>query len=73
MSDTPLSSKQMNWQPIETAPNDGTEILGYLYTGRIRVIKGNREGSWIDADSQNFDNWYAPEPTHWMPLPELPT
>lgn len=51
------------WQPIETAPKDGTVIdLWYPDFGRLA-------DQWYDAD----DGWFvAPNPTHWMPIPEPP-
>ena len=74
-----------DWQPIETAPRDGTWIL---------LTGGSIEYSW-DGDSQPaavvgqyaialtterwqfawYDGGYYGEyvdPTHWMPLPEPP-
>jgi hypothetical protein len=60
------------WQPIETAPKDGTRIL----------IFGAREcygGDYISL--AYWDHWwrgdydepvYVDEPTHWMPLPPPP-
>lgn len=73
----------MNWQPIETAPKDGTAIL--------TVVRGFRPAvtQWVEfegearfsEDPENFteeDHFHEYffgslyEPTHWMPLPEGP-
>jgi len=68
----------MEWQPIETAPKDGTEI--WAYNGeqvRMHWItwehEGESGGMWQYADEILSD--VAPDcwqPTHWMPLPEPP-
>ena len=56
----------MMWQPIETAPKDGSFILLASPKGRIA------DGFW----SLVYGVWSWPyvmvEPTHWMPLPERP-
>jgi len=60
------------WQPIETAPKNGKEILCWVgsgYTGghlMLSYIKNNGTNYWGDWD---LDRW---EPTHWMPLSEPP-
>ena len=77
-----------DWQPIETAPRDGTPVLCYLhypdgtpwghlvmtYDPHVRV--GNSPpGSWSDGASTlyNLDDRDNLEiPTHWMPLPAPP-
>ena len=57
------------WQPIETAPRDGTEILCYdsavLY-GKGNIILNWENGSWVDFYKRIYD------PTHWMPNPKPP-
>lgn len=60
------------WQPIESAPKNGTEVL--LWHGRTAV------GSYVvDSIMPEWRNrWvclggYIADPTHWMPLPESPT
>lgn len=65
----------MKWQPIETAPKDGTRVLLFVppygaSTGHYRA-----QHNWGETAS----NWYAhsvlnkeAEPTHWMPLPPPP-
>lgn len=72
-SDNPQTT---NWQPIETAPRDGTWIFGYWPTMSIteypRVIFAD--------DHSEHDIWFMPDnldfgcvyPTHWMPLPPPP-
>lgn len=66
------------WQPIETAPKDGTSIL--LYVDGC-VIEGNYRGSedykywgYVSLNSHGCGccGEDDPEPTHWMPLPEAP-
>ena len=61
------------WQPIETAPRDGTPVLCYLPQG------GGAYGSAILEARHNGDiygwqsgNGMMLRPTHWMPLPEPP-
>ena len=63
------------WQPIETAPRDGTEIIGRagLWVEVTAFFKGTkpweRKEAWVTS---NDDDGYAQDfkPTHWLPLPE---
>src|SRR5687767_272462 len=63
------------WQPIETAPKDGKEILigwfGYFEPSMHVAFWHGRLSCWCQTH-QAFTtdkNW---QPTHWMPLPEPP-
>jgi hypothetical protein len=58
------------WQPIETAPTDGTRVM--LCAGRWHYLAGVQ---WEDDDGRPV--WFGgdvvvDDPTHWMPLPALP-
>lgn len=59
----------MKWQPIETAPKDGTDILlGFANDNRPAVVAGWYD-NWEEYDTINV---VKGRPTHWMPLPEAP-
>ena len=68
------------WQPIDTAPKDGTWILlagdsGYTTTPfRVSVCQYSFDtyySWWRDHAGDNFRD-DGDEPTHWMPLPPAP-
>ena len=71
----------MKWQPIETAPRDGTFILlagpsGYSTTPlRVEVCRYLPEyrplNPWQNHSNDSFTDGGEP-PTHWAPLPEMP-
>lgn len=54
----------MEWQPIETAPVDGFEILGF-FAGVVAI-------TWFFRGNWEVGSGTVWEPTHWMPLPEPP-
>lgn len=76
MSD--LSERLGAWQPIETAPRDGTWVLltggsiayGWCEDDKPPMAVGQRAGdcwqfAWYDSGYYGkYEN-----PTHWMPLP----
>lgn len=64
------------WQPIETAPKDGTTIDLWLQAGeRIADARWNRDAwrFWCQDEFESMD-WIkiVGRATHWMPLPEPP-
>jgi hypothetical protein len=69
------------WQPIETAPKDGTGVLmvdmkvskpepscAYFYADRWWVLPLQER---FDIGNDDCPWWTSP--THWMPLPTLPS
>ena len=66
------------WQPIETAPKDGTEILllGNLVPPCVDAGEKSRViAYWTDHNSGGWVWHGAPSTkfTHWQPLPALPS
>jgi len=88
----------MNWQPIETAPKDRTDVLVLLNCAGVAVVhiafwrsreewelSGQYCGGWDSLE--DWEGWWSYTensvgqskldglwfPTHWMPLPPLPT
>lgn len=61
------------WQPIETAPRDGSDILVY---GRGNYSVAYWSGKeWRDIGDIGWAGIYGDEgnqPTHWIPLPASP-
>ena len=73
------AAKVQQWQPIETAPKDGTEIIlsreARVTSGLWFDMGGDDEGAegwsgWVSQDG-GFSEEHPP--TNWMPLPEPPT
>jgi len=68
----------MSWQPIETAPKDGTRVWLYCPEDEPTQVVGE----WIEGDGYALWAYVdacmrdvvpeGPSPTHWMPLPEGP-
>ena len=66
------------WQPIETAPRDGTPILAAIPTPAISgqthwrgvLFWSNGSGGfWLNRDNRVL---MPGDPTYWMPLPAGP-
>lgn len=72
-----------NWQPIATAPSDGTEVLTAYYhhpvlrTDNTLAVAGRwsrnvgsfHDGEWVCSF---YDGFALNTPTLWQPLPEPP-
>lgn len=57
-----------DWQSIDTAPRDGTEVLAWLLGGYCEVVYWHTlEDHWTAGAGED-----VVLPTHWMPLPKGP-
>lgn len=76
----------MEWQPIETAPRDGRDIIVVTVYAEIPtpfvacwsdtfcewIIGGDCVFGLVVNGAVNIDDTCSINPTHWMPLPEPP-
>jgi len=76
----PPSEPPATWQPIESAPRDGTRILSYQPNGAwqsARPWRGERIEVvyWHQPGNPEAEGMWVPShrPTHWMPLPAPPS
>lgn len=75
------------WYPIETAPKDGTTVMGFdpkypMFCDAARIVQWTTTGTSIEDEEEEgrAQGWTGPrdgfvgdfEPTHWMPLPDPP-
>ena len=68
------------WQPIETAPKDGTEILvcevtrttPFMQVVQWQTYTAREGGDWFILCGLAADPDLYFTPTHWMPLPTPP-
>lgn len=71
------------WQPIETAPKDGTCILVFpaIFSGQtVAIASWDRDEHsrkprpfWRHDSFAGVSMSRANQPTHWMSMPEPPT
>jgi len=66
-----------DWQPIETAPKDGTRILayglcGFLSQPGIATVTWSGKFWVCDPNEATEYDYEECELTHWMNLPEPP-
>jgi len=62
--------RRMTWQPIETAPKDGSHILLYRRGSQFVGYYGAANSNWYINTPGLLTMW--PLPTHWMQLPPHP-
>lgn len=64
----------LSWQPIATAPKDGTDILVMtgetMHVVRWENVHGDFDYWVVDDNKHGPFTLRGKEPTHWMPLPE---
>jgi hypothetical protein len=66
----------VGWQPIETAPKDGTEFDVWNAYSEERIANVRWDGKhfvhWWIGGFDSMDYCRIERPTHWMPLPAPP-
>ena len=78
-----MRGEPVGWQPIETAPKDGTEIFLHcpgstrpkIGSWRVDGLMSERGEMWLDDSYDDFSTSFEScplDPTHWMPLPTPP-
>lgn len=78
--------KNLEWQPIETAPKDSTDVLLFgkqFHNSGLKKFIGHWASDLSGEEQPPFEGWFYlishgeysscwEAPTHWMPLPEPP-
>lgn len=71
----------MTWQPIETAPKDGTRILAYTLCGEFEIVEYYEisKASFVEAENGLYRRvesvegyWSGNGFKYWQPLPPPP-
>ena len=68
-------TKFPEWQPIETAPKDGVEVILWNGFQKCCVICFWHDvvGRWYVPSKGAYGGWLGKDiATHWMPLPPAP-
>jgi len=61
----------VGWHPIETAPTDGTYVLGWSKRHGMSIGPvANYKRREMPAPKNSVCGWF--QPTHWLPLPSPP-
>lgn len=71
------------WEPIDTAPKDGTRVFLYVPAYRSPVVVGYYRvhvESDYGVETRRVEEWSdlgmslsgPPNPSHWMPIPDIP-
>lgn len=61
-----------DWQPIDTAPKDGTLILMADGGSVLCGLWSKDESGWVDGSRDRNGELVTWDATHWMPLPAPP-
>ena len=65
------------WQPIETAPKDGTVLLTFPHYRvthwSVDECMSFSHAGWAGRWDEYTETFAVIIPTHWMPLPPAPT
>lgn len=74
MADGERMSDATGWQPIETAPRDGTQIIGYDpdWETEQRIWWDESVDAWLFVEGYLAYVEDAAYPSWWRPAPELP-
>lgn len=70
------AKQTVGWQPIETAPRDGSVFIGWEPQTEYQKEGGYAEQGNYDLCTWRDDGFYSEgslKPTHWIPTPLPPT
>jgi hypothetical protein len=73
---TSREDELVGWQPIETAPKDGTKIIVYRPKADTGYIPHVGMDYWMKTSYGSYcwgKSRIDTKPTHWMPFPPSPT